>query len=577
MTLDRRHGPRTKPSGLTYVKLEETNCGAVVDACDGGLGFQVIAPVQLDDQITFTFSLDSSHMVEATGAVAWIDETRRTGGLRFTHLPDGVREQLQSWLSENNSLDGTDELASIPSLTPPSAAETTGAESEPHELVAADLDPSHGLGESETTLDSARDLAARYDAISKKEFIPGKPEPAPAIVDKWTDLKSGLNDTAREFGNPVEEIAAPADVQPAAAEIAAPAASASESVDKEVPAGATASDTPRVNWPPANDWNVPRPAPPTPPTTPPATRLGADKKPAQLPANMIDRSRIIPVTSPAAPSATPADAKAKPDSSSGWYRGVVQYMNSSITPKNRTKDTEANGKTDPGAKVSPVLLRRIVIAIILLVVLDAVVIGVFAFRRGLTALFESAGSSSDAASAQPADDANAGRKARSTSSKQKKPSTSDTSDENPQPPPPPTFSVYPTREDLSAPRPALSGTSAPDSATSAAPAVGTSGHARDVAGWDDLELAREYLIGFGHPRDTVQAARLFSTAANKGNPDAQVALSDLYIRGDGVVKNCDQARTLLLVAAKSESAASMQKLRDEYAEGCGVEPSLNPK
>lgn len=47
-----------------------------------------------------------------------------------------------------------------------------------------------------------------------------------------------------------------------------------------------------------------------------------------------------------------------------------------------------------------------------------------------------------------------------------------------------------------------------------------------------------------------------------GNSKAAVALADLYIRGEGVPVNCDQARVLLLVASEKNNAEAIQKLRD---------------
>jgi len=47
-----------------------------------------------------------------------------------------------------------------------------------------------------------------------------------------------------------------------------------------------------------------------------------------------------------------------------------------------------------------------------------------------------------------------------------------------------------------------------------------------------------------------------------GNARAAVALADLYIRGDGVPVNCNQARVLLLVASEKNNKEAIIKLRD---------------
>jgi TPR repeat protein len=54
----------------------------------------------------------------------------------------------------------------------------------------------------------------------------------------------------------------------------------------------------------------------------------------------------------------------------------------------------------------------------------------------------------------------------------------------------------------------------------------------------------------------------------KGNPAATLALSDLYLRGDGVPKSCDQARLLLDAAARKGARTAAERLRNLQAFGC---------
>jgi len=54
----------------------------------------------------------------------------------------------------------------------------------------------------------------------------------------------------------------------------------------------------------------------------------------------------------------------------------------------------------------------------------------------------------------------------------------------------------------------------------------------------------------------------------KGNLSATVTLSDLYLRGDGVPKSCDQARLLLDAAARKGGTAAANRLRNLQAFGC---------
>ena len=57
-------------------------------------------------------------------------------------------------------------------------------------------------------------------------------------------------------------------------------------------------------------------------------------------------------------------------------------------------------------------------------------------------------------------------------------------------------------------------------------------------------------------------------AVGKQNTRADILLADLYRLGDGVPKNCDQARLLLVAAAKKSAAGAADKLRNLESSGC---------
>lgn len=88
------------------------------------------------------------------------------------------------------------------------------------------------------------------------------------------------------------------------------------------------------------------------------------------------------------------------------------------------------------------------------------------------------------------------------------------------------------------------------------------------AGETQLMLARQYLNGTVHARDTSVASKLLWTAVEKGNATAETTLADLYLRGDGVAKNCDQARVLLAAASGKGNIEAMQKLQQLNQTGC---------
>jgi hypothetical protein len=133
---ERRTTLRKAPEQLIYLSLPSNNGGIVLDVSDGGLGFHSIAPVDQDGPIHFRFAIDSGAKIRGVGEIAWIDKTGKTGGLRFTQLPDELRKQIRLWTGQPKSIDAITSTqndgqsgkttSSAPSETPvfPSAVST---------------------------------------------------------------------------------------------------------------------------------------------------------------------------------------------------------------------------------------------------------------------------------------------------------------------------------------------------------------------------------------------------------------------------------------------------------------------
>jgi hypothetical protein len=94
---ERRIDVRKPLEHLAYLSLPMNNGGVVLDVSVGGLGFQAIAPVETDGPIHFRFAIGSGPTIKAVGELAWKDETGKIGGLRFTELPEEIREQIRLW------------------------------------------------------------------------------------------------------------------------------------------------------------------------------------------------------------------------------------------------------------------------------------------------------------------------------------------------------------------------------------------------------------------------------------------------------------------------------------------------
>jgi TPR repeat protein len=87
-------------------------------------------------------------------------------------------------------------------------------------------------------------------------------------------------------------------------------------------------------------------------------------------------------------------------------------------------------------------------------------------------------------------------------------------------------------------------------------------------GQQELQTAQHFLYGTGGHRDTAEAAKWLWRAVGKQNGPAILLLSDLYAKGDGVSRNCDQARLLLLTAVKKKVPDSASQLRRLELSGC---------
>ena len=66
---------------------------------------------------------------------------------------------------------------------------------------------------------------------------------------------------------------------------------------------------------------------------------------------------------------------------------------------------------------------------------------------------------------------------------------------------------------------------------------------------------------------SAELTRLWSAVAS-GNSSAEVDLARLYLRGDGVPRNCEQATVLLQAAAKRGNVEARQQLKELQTSGC---------
>jgi TPR repeat protein len=95
------------------------------------------------------------------------------------------------------------------------------------------------------------------------------------------------------------------------------------------------------------------------------------------------------------------------------------------------------------------------------------------------------------------------------------------------------------------------------------------GPASSAYGSQELATAQEFLTGSGGKQaDSQQAVEWLWKSVAKRNTEATLLLARLYLRGDGVQKNCDQGRILLDIAARKGSKDAATLLQNLQAFGC---------
>ena len=97
----RRHSPRFALSETAYVNFGSGNRGVILDVSEGGLRFKTATPI--DPSSPVRFWLTFSRRNEGEAHLAWTDEGRTTGGLRFTSVPSEIRQQLREWIDRADS------------------------------------------------------------------------------------------------------------------------------------------------------------------------------------------------------------------------------------------------------------------------------------------------------------------------------------------------------------------------------------------------------------------------------------------------------------------------------------------
>jgi protein TonB len=234
----RRYHARRRIDGLIYVDFGPDNGAILIDLGEGGLGFQSVVPVSIEQAILLKFKVPGeTNPVEGYAEVAWLNESGKGGGLRFVELSENSRAQIRGFsgelLPEPGALQSVD--AAEPDAGPETATEDSSANglhaSPALEASTTDRAPAHAsqsftaaentqppsphaapLGQNEV----AHDGAAQNEVVHSE--VPASPgAPADALLTEFlVEVVAGA-DAADPLVTPLVTFDAPLPETPIAA------------------------------------------------------------------------------------------------------------------------------------------------------------------------------------------------------------------------------------------------------------------------------------------------------------------------------------------------------------------------
>src|SRR5580704_9715956 len=171
----RRSHARRRIDGLTYVEFGPDNGAILIDIGEGGLGFQSVMPVSMNQALLFKFKLPgSAEYLEGFGEVAWMNDSGKGGGLRFVDVDEPVSSQIREWtgvLSAPESIpvmSGNDAEAELAPEVPAEAA----ASAEPELLATIISDASAATESAELPSTGTSEIPS----VSPEEIPDASPE-----------------------------------------------------------------------------------------------------------------------------------------------------------------------------------------------------------------------------------------------------------------------------------------------------------------------------------------------------------------------------------------------------------------
>ena len=181
MKPERRCIHRERPEELSYIQFEPEGGGIVVNASEQGLAFHVAAALRQPGPIQLCVSPNPMQQIKLTAEIAWMDQTKKSGGLRFTELTADARNQIRQWLTQTRESEALDRKFVAASWAPREETEPfLDARNGTPDL----LPPTPALDNAvPTRVDAATISAARFCSIPI-----AAPQPAPFSQKKQISI-----------------------------------------------------------------------------------------------------------------------------------------------------------------------------------------------------------------------------------------------------------------------------------------------------------------------------------------------------------------------------------------------------
>lgn len=509
MTVDaeRRKKLRKKPLSLVYVELPSGNGGMMRDLSEEGFAMRAMIPLRAGQQTSFAFSLDEFTRIEGQGFVDWIEENGRVAGVKFAEIPAGARDKLDEWLLRSDE--------------PQTREEDTTS---PRPAVASTM---------EELREELRTAPPRPVPLKKEELPSLGTEGAPADPQ----AQSGEDLSSEDVSSTL------------------PLESAPSVPEEDTPFPLEPAEHPSIS-----EENIELPfAPSAPqeepsPETQPASVLSTIQRKWRIPASPPPSKGEAPTGDPAVPERDPN----LPDISSILIQpaGISSGHATADITREHLPNLNEQAATNYMAWTETFTLSSAISVMFILVL----TVGIYVFHReigqGLIWLGERMGGGVEGVSRNSVPDQ--GRSSDPTAvpvTPSSPPQNGLTSGQQAIPEQP---AVEPT------PQPATG--SQPSHSFSANPSLGAPASSQEP-GQSEYSQAVQLLrtnSGVG----TAEAVQLLWISVEKGNPNAEIALADLYWHGKGVPKNCDQTRILLAAAARKANPEAHRRLQQFQQEGC---------